>query len=260
MINVKWKGKIGYGDIISPICYAHNVAHKLDEPVNLTFYWERGPTHKVHPSDPETLHYRANFIAEMCEPGDVIVRHIFHKPMKENHTNYEWDFVGDDKFHNYWYPTVTNTPKTNTIVVNPTFNNIQTLSDYGKSWKDILEGKWEYVVKRLSEKYNVVCVDYRTPIAEMMELMLTARGFVGYHGTAAWPAKFFHVPSVLFADGGSLTSKAFPYATVFRSADELDTVIDNIEQYLVQSSNLIEQCKQQYIQYEPRFEGFLVYE
>ena len=37
-VEIDWKGKIGYGDIVSPICYAHNVAQKNTCDVDLNFY------------------------------------------------------------------------------------------------------------------------------------------------------------------------------------------------------------------------------
>ena len=35
-----WKGKIGYGDIISPISYAYNMAEKNSTDVILKFHWK----------------------------------------------------------------------------------------------------------------------------------------------------------------------------------------------------------------------------
>jgi carbamoyltransferase len=36
---IEWKGKIGYGDIVSPLCYAHNQSEIIGKLVNLQFYW-----------------------------------------------------------------------------------------------------------------------------------------------------------------------------------------------------------------------------
>ena len=61
----------------------------------------------------------------------------------------------------------------------------------------------------------------------MIQLLQRARGFVGYHGTAAWVARFLHTPSVLFADGGSLTRNAFFYADIHKNVDAYGDVIDS---------------------------------
>ena len=39
LVKIDWKGKIGYGDIISPICYAHSMAQKNCCDVELIFHW-----------------------------------------------------------------------------------------------------------------------------------------------------------------------------------------------------------------------------
>lgn len=242
MIDIQWKGKIGYGDIVSPICYAHNVSYKLRVPVHLTFRWDHGYDHKIDPSDPEPLWQRASFIDMLCEKEgtDVVVRHKFNSPLKINHSNYDWEVLRKDRLHNYWYPAPKPHDKdANLIVINSTVGNKVSLQDYGKPWKDPIADKWEYVTDLIKQRYRVEIVDYRTPIRELVFLLKRAKGFVGYHGTAAWVAKFLHTPSVIFAEGGSLTRNAFPYATVIRDTTSLRETIGNIEEHLEASSKSI---------------------
>lgn len=256
MIDIQWKGKIGYGDIVSPICYAHNLSHKLQIPVNLTFRWEHGVTQKIHPRDPETLWERASFIDRMCYKGStqVMVVHRFENPLDINHTNYDWNVVGKDPYHNYWFPSDPNPVKRTSrlIVVNSTEENVVSLKDYGKSWKDPAANYWPDIIKALKKKqYGVEIVDYRTPINDLIKMLRTASGFVGYHGTAAWPAKFMHTPSILFADGGSLTQNAFSYAIIQRSAQDWANVISNITSLLNHAGVKAAQARAEYKTYIP---------
>ena len=48
MITIEWKGKIGYGDIISPLCYAHNISQMNCQDVTLHVHWmhKRGEKYK----------------------------------------------------------------------------------------------------------------------------------------------------------------------------------------------------------------------
>lgn len=231
MIDIQWKGKIGYGDIVSPICYAHNISHKLQIPVNLTFRWEYGTTHKIHPRDPETLWERAAFIERQCHKGStrVTILHKFSNPLDINHTNYDWNIVGKDPFHNYWFPKEPNKRTSRLIVVNSTENNVVSLKEYGKSWKDPAALYWPQIIDELKKKqFAIEVVDYRTPIKDLTEMLSVAWGFIGYHGTAAWPAKFMHVPSILFSKGGKLTHTSFPYAMI-SPADNWMNTLANIE-------------------------------
>lgn len=252
-IDIQWKGKIGYGDVVSPICYAHNISYKLQTAVNLTFRWRQGPQEKIYPSDPETLWVRADYINSLCkkENTEVNVTHSFNHPLNINHTNYDWNIVGRDVFHNYWIPSKTHGTEHNTVVVNSTSRNIETLAQYGKGWKDPLEGMWDQVIDQLSKTYIVRVVDYRTPIKKLIEMLRTSRGFVGYHGTAAWPAKFMHTPSILFADGGKLTSNSFFYAHIEQSKDALNSVLQNPEEYFDRSAALINKFTGLYKEYTP---------
>ena len=253
MIAIQWKGKIGYGDIVSPICYAHNLSFKLQIKVNLTFRWAQGPQQKIEQSDPEPLWVRADYINKLCkkEGTNVSVIHSFNHPLNINHTNYDWDIVGHDVYHNYWMPSKAQKTEHNTIIVNSTLRNVMTLKQYGKEWKDPLEGLWSEVIEQLSKTYVVRVVDYSTPVEKLMELLQTSRGFIGYHGTAAWPAKFMHIPSILFANGGKLTQNGFPYAHIEKTKKALDLVLQNPEKYFARSENYIKLFTKTYPEYMP---------
>lgn len=260
MIDIQWKGKIGYGDIVSPICYAHNISFKFSTPVRLTFRWGTSVSHKFNLDDPETLRERASYIDQLCVKKGTRVELIHSdEGMKENHTNYDWSYLGKDNYHNYWFPQKINQCRQDLIVVNPTIGNVLSLTKYGKSWKDILENQWPEAISRIPKKYEVICVDYRTPIADLMDLLAVARGFVGYHGTASWLARFMHTPSILFSSGGKLTRGAHPYAVVFdneNSVQELHTIDTHLNKSRVNGARF----KARYITYKPEFEEHLVHE
>lgn len=136
------------------------------------------------------------------------------------------------------------------------------MKQYGKAWKDPMAGQWHKVIDKLSKKYSVRVVDYRTPVEKLHILLQRARGFVGYHGTAAWPAKFMHTPSILFATGGSLTRNAFPYAQIESTLDNMDTILDNPEPWFVRGEQMIKRSIEQYQLYMPseQFQKSLVHE
>ena len=252
MIKIDWKGKIGYGDVVSPICYAHNVSRKLETHVTLNFRWDFGPNVKIDKGDPETLWQRATTIFSLCDKTDTSVSlyHSFNDPLDINHTNYDWDVVGNDAFHNYWFPTKPNIPRMKLIVVNSTSANIMSLKDYGKEWKDPAAGMWGDIVRTLSRTHKVVEVNYKTPIDTLIELLRDAEGFVGYHGTAAWVAKFMHTPSLIFSSG-SLTKNAFPYAVIEKDVAKIPHWLENINGAFNSSADKAISMREAYNTYMP---------
>ena len=58
MITIEWKGKIGYGDIVSPLCYAHNIAQKNCQDVTLYVHWMHKRGEKFKEEDTQTIDER----------------------------------------------------------------------------------------------------------------------------------------------------------------------------------------------------------
>jgi hypothetical protein len=81
MITIEWKGKIGYGDIISPLCYAHNVARKNCDDVTLHMHWKHKRGEKYKPEDLDTLDSRMKALWAICNPipyPQAIVRYQYN--------------------------------------------------------------------------------------------------------------------------------------------------------------------------------------
>ena len=100
--TIHWKGKIGYGDIISPICYAHNEADKRKEPVDLVFHFDHDSGTKFKDQDAETINERVDFIRDHTTPSKYPVRvdQYCNSRMESNHTNYSDNNLS---YHNLRY-------------------------------------------------------------------------------------------------------------------------------------------------------------
>ena len=253
VLDIQWKGKIGYGDIVSPICYAHNLSFKLNTKVQLTFRWDYDPLQKIHISDPETLWERASFLFTHAtkQKTDVTLIHKFSNSLDINHTNYVWSEVADDPFHNFWVSSIKRHWHNGLIVVNSTTNNVLTLKQYGKSWKDPVSDNWPDLVAALSKKARVVIVDYRTPIRELCSILREATCFIGYHGTAAWVAKYLQVPSILYSQGNALTENSFLSSVILNQYENAAVLTDNLEEYIAVARSKIKDHRNFYKQYTP---------
>jgi len=208
MINLEWRGGIGYGDIIGPISYAHNLSYQLKERVHLNLHWKTSKDYIYSDNTPERLHEQAEFIHNMCEKSgtEVSLDFIFNSDYEERFNNYYLSAILDDPKHNEWLVSerFKHTPIKNKIAINSTLENIEPLreyTEYDKEWKDAQKEDWVPLIQNLkSVGYDVVEVGYRTPINECVEHIRTAEVFLGYHGSTLWLAKLIGIPCLAAAE------------------------------------------------------------
>ena len=89
---INWKGKIGYGDIISPISYAYNMAEKNSTDVILRFHWKDSEPVKYKEKDTETIQQWIDITNNHMErPAfwDVKIEHVYDSALPYNHDNYD---------------------------------------------------------------------------------------------------------------------------------------------------------------------------
>lgn len=263
-IVIPWKGKIGYGDIISPICYAHNLADKHTMDVDLVFRWPHGPDHKFHEDDPETLMERADYIARWVRPSlyqRVNVSHEYDQEMKHNHENYVDDGpCHNTRFHQQRTALVTEQKR---IVVVHSMNNKEQFQDYdpGKTWKDPLGcgpngTHWPMITRKLSNMgYQLHEIDYRTPIEKAVSTMQRAWLLIGYHGSATWLGKFMGMPMVIFSKHKRLTPRSFPWAIVIGYSSDFN--INMLSTYRQKSIDMMRMHEEELNGYyiEPHIRG-----
>ena len=156
VVKIDWKGKIGYGDIVSPICYAHSMAQKNCCDVELIFHWPHKKGMKYKPEDPESLDQRAKHLAKIASPinyHQVKINHKYESKLDFNHINYD----DSDMFHNFWHARIRNMTNSKPyIAMNTTATHKQTLEEYGgksKTWKDPAGlVKWQQLEQEINSK------------------------------------------------------------------------------------------------------------
>lgn len=228
---IDWKGKIGYGDIVSPICYAINQSIIRNEVVTLNFYWPYTKQDSQY-FEYESLRYRADVVEALAGYDHLKVNHKFGTILPYNHTNYHIKALDpNDTYHNIYFPKFVIDPKY-TVVCSP-LNNKKQLKDYGpnKAWKDGLDPfQWETLI----DQPDTIHVDYRTPINELIDIMLTCRHFIGYHGSCSWVARMFGVPMTIHSHDPKFTQWAFPWQakTIEESKKLLSISKDKRNEYI----------------------------
>ena len=258
---IEWKGKIGYGDVISPICYAMNMAEKNQVDVVLNFHWATsGPT-KYKAEDKETIQDFADYIANNTAPVEMFeftMNHVYDSKLGFNHDNY--DTAGPDDrnqfmgLHNLRFSTFglsdhnTLSPNgRNTATIVSTIKHKQTLQEYGKEWKDPLgwspAGKvtvnaWPKAITMIRKRdWNVSTVHYEDTIDSCVKKMLGSHVVIGYHGAHMWLARWLGMPMIIFSKGGkqrnNITPRAFPWCIMYEYWSDFN--IDSISEHILMS-------------------------
>ena len=218
---IEWKGKVGYGDIVSPLCYAINQSEIRNEKVHLKFIWNK------QNEDPESLLNRVDFLFDKIAYKNLEIYHSFDDTFKLDHTNYEIKALKKQaEYHNVYFPKWNVEPKY-TVVCSPLFNKTP-LKDYGykKEWKDGLTfEQWDDLI--YVRRYNNIHVDYRTPIKDLFEIFSQCKYFIGYHGSCSWVARLFKIPMTIYSHDKKFTRWAFPWQA--DTEEESRILLENAE-------------------------------
>ena len=245
-VVINWKGKIGYGDIISPISYAYNIAEKNATDVVLNFHWKTSGPEKFKEGDAETIQDWIEYIDHWMEKPeffDVEINHIYDSNLSYNHDNYFFA-KDEEKFHNLRYHKFGSNDMKNEhlkykeLVLVTTVNHKEQFLDYdpNKVWKDPLGSTpggyaWPRVADLLQKRgWKIHHVHYSDPINVVVKKMIGARAVIGYHGAGMWLARWLQKPMFIFSKG-RVTARAFPWAQINEQWNDFQ--IDNIEEMIV---------------------------
>jgi hypothetical protein len=243
---INWKGKIGYGDIISPISYAMNMAEKNSTDVILRFHWPQKEPIKYKETDTETIQQwidcTFNLLTKPVFYG-LRIEHVYDSKLKYNHDNYD---AKDMELHNLRFTTHgigdydNARVDWNKIVMVTSMKHKQLLHEYdkNKAWKDPLAQTpsgyaWPRVGELIKKRgWDIKHVHYETPMQKVIKEMLTSRCVIGYHGAHMWIARMLGLPMIIFSKG-NITKKAFPWAIVWEYWSDFHPEL--IEEYIQKS-------------------------
>lgn len=251
MINLKWYAGIGYGDILLPISYAHNLSYTFGEEVNLRLLHSQSIDYKYNKDCKEFLWAQADYLNSICDKSNITgvnITHKFHDTSRVRWSGYHESLLTTARFHNQWYSNKPLMSKSNKIVIGSTVNNKVPLHLYAqgrKTWKS--SQNWNALSKdlsRFSETHEIVNIDYTTPISDAIEHLNEASLFIGYHGGMAWLARFCGTPSTILVKNNSLSKSMFSNAILRKS------IAISSEDYI---SFLIESSSKTSLEYRDNF-------
>jgi hypothetical protein len=243
---INWKGKIGYGDIISPISYAFNMAEKNSTDVILRFHWPQKEPKKYKDTDTETIQQWVDMTFNILQKPQfygVRIEHVYDSKLPYNHDNYD---AKDMELHNLRFSTLglndydNGRDSWNKITMVTSMKHKQLLHEYdkNKAWKDPLAQTpsgyaWPKVGELIKKRgWDIRHVHYETPYDRVIRQMLTSRCVIGYHGAHMWIARMLGLPMIIFSKG-QITQKAFPWAIVWEYWSDFHP--EMIEEYIQKS-------------------------
>lgn len=212
---IQWRGTIGVGDSMQALNVCHYWSRKNKSRVRLQMNWNHGKDFIYHPDDPETIIHRTNFIHKKYFQSDrVILEHVYNSP---NFKFRFWDygkvrvnFVGlnihDQGSRNgqagAWYAAdwlfdhkEFVKPKKKIVVFHHGNN-----AEPPRRWKRILEYKdWVRAIDIMKSwgEYDVVELNYRTPISVAYKQIQECEFVVCYDGMWHWIARNFLKPMLI---------------------------------------------------------------
>lgn len=220
--HLEWKGTIGHGDSMMGLNVAHMMASLLKTEVHMDVHWYHDKDYLFHSKDPETIVERFDFIkSKYYNEHMVKVNHIFNSNEKDIQNIRFRGFIEDKKPRgqvinglNSWVfsdPTETS----NNVVIWKPFNN----ATAPQKWKLSFNQKnWELIEKHYLTKkhrYNVVELDYRTPVSEAYEEIKKCKFVVCYDGMWHYITRNFCKPAIVVGNQGVIAAHN-PQAILFK--------------------------------------------
>ena len=252
--KIRWKTTVGIGDSMYGMNIAYMRAFVNQKPTALQIHYHFPEDYYYHYEDPESIDARVRYIHDRMMWKDIVhIEHVFNSP---DYKLYDKKYLGVNRrtrseLYRYWSfdPTIDTTAIDKKIVLwRPTFNLSQQLSGYKLP---MLDSEWVRMIDLLRDfGYNVIEIDYRTPIREAFYHIRTCELCVSYEGMWHYVAKNFFKPHIVFSNS-SITQWHTPAAYWVKDGDFY------IDRDLKKLAYIIESATEQVHSYKKTFNKFI---
>lgn len=244
---IRWKGTVGIGDSMYGLNIAYMRSFVNQKPTTIDIHYFFPKDDIYHYEDPEPLIERVEYLRSRFLWKDIVkVNYIFNSEDTKlyQHKYYNVKRHRFSELYRYWSfdPTLNTTPKYGKIVLwRPTNNLRQQLSGYKMP---LLESQWQKLIDILGYfGYDVVEIDYRTPISEVVYHIRTCECCISYEGMWHYVSKNFFKPHIVFSSS-NITKWHTPAA--IRIDDEkldFDKEIHKLDYWIDHATERAEQYK-----------------
>lgn len=234
--NIRWKTTVGIGDAMYGMNIAYMRAFVNQKPTNFNLHFYHSKDYYYHYEDPETVYERFEYVKQRYMWPDMVNFDIVID--SNDYSLYKKFYTGIQRrsrseLYRYWsFDPTLNTSSTNRKICfwRPTGNLRQQI---GNDKHILLDWEWQRLADRLTDfGWDIVEIDYRTPISEAMYHIRTCECCLSYEGMWHYIAKNFFKPHIVISTAG-ISSWHTPAAVVTKNGFYIDRDLKKFE-YMVE--------------------------
>jgi len=201
---IDWKTTPGVGDFMYGLNIAHMRAFVNQKPTTIRMHWYHPEDYYYHFEDPETIVERCDYIKKFYMWNYTVnVEHVFDSQDMALYKKRYYNVTTNRFFlKNSWTFNIeldTSPVDKKIIMWIPTFN-----ADAPREFKNPYDpSSWVILSESLQNSgYQVVNIDYRTPISEVFYHIRTCELCISYEGMWHYVARNFFKPHIVISDQG----------------------------------------------------------
>ncbi len=250
--TIRWKTTVGIGDSLYGFNIAYMRAFVNQKPTNLEFHYHFPKNYYYHYEDPESVDARAKYALDRYMWKDIVnVTHVYNSTDFQlyNKKYYGVKRVKESDLYRFWSfdPRIDTTSINNKIVLwRPTFNGEQQINGPGKFI--LLGHEWQRLIDRLKDfGFDVIEIDYRTPISEVFYHIRTCECIISYEGMWHYVAKNFFKPHIVISNA-AITKWHTPHALRLKNFF-IDSDLKKIHYYIRSAEEKAYNYKQLFLKF-----------
>jgi hypothetical protein len=250
--TIRWKTTVGIGDSMYGLNIAYMRAFVNQKPTKFQLHFFHPKDYIHHYEDPESVVERVEYIRDRYMWKDIVdVEYVYDS---KDYALYKKFYEGvtrrkNSEMYRYWAldPTINTAPTYNKIVLwRPTSNLSQQVANDKML---LLDWEWDRLIDRMKDfGYNVVELDYRTPIRDALHHIRTCECCISYEGMWHYVSKNLFKPHIVLGTS-SISTWHTPAAIVTKDGFYIDRDLKKIEYTIEAATEKAENYKKVFFQF-----------
>lgn len=245
--EIDWKTTPGMGDVMYGLNIAFMRAFINQKVTTLNLHWYHSDDYLYYFEDPETLMFRADYVkSRYMWPEMVKINHIFNSTdmslynLRYRNVKRILPWMARQWMFSDRYDSVAIQKKM--VIWRPSFN-ADAPRWFKMPWND---SEWIFLVEAMKNcGYNVVEIDYRTPVSEAFYHIRTCEIIICYEGMWHYIAKNFFKPLIVVSDQ-NVTKWHTPTAYRLNGKDSVYNDIDMYPKYIQRAKILADNYRRSF--------------